>query len=302
MATKAQKIRVGSFTLASAALLAVVLIGFGGVRFWEKHDAYRVVFADSVMGLDPGARVYVNGLRVGSVDDVALSPDHLGQIIVTISVKEGTPVRTDTRAMLSFAGITGLKVIDLCGGTAAAPRLAPGSVIPVGEGTLDKLTKEAETLTSQLHVILERATTVVDNLGRLTAPQRFAGVDAILTQAQAATADLAATSATMKAIVGENRAAVHATLAEVDAAARSTRALIAGEVHRLVSEADGVVGDVGGVVTELKGVVRDNQGQVRAALRDLRQASRSFKDLARELRQRPSQLLFSDPAADRRLP
>jgi hypothetical protein len=52
----------------------------------------------------------------------------------------------------------------------------------------------------------------------------------------------------------------------------------------------------------MSGVVKQNQGQLRSALADLRRASGNFKELSRELRQKPSGLLFSRPPADRRLP
>ena len=52
-----------------------------------------------------------------------------------------------------------------------------------------------------------------------------------------------------------------------------------------------------------KGLVHDNEGIVHAAVVDLRQASRSFKELAREVRQRPSRLLFfGGSQGDRKLP
>jgi len=56
------------------------------------------------------------------------------------------------------------------------------------------------------------------------------------------------------------------------------------------------------LITDMNGVVKENQGQLRAALTDLRRASGNFKELSRDLRQRPSGLLFSKPPADRRLP
>jgi phospholipid/cholesterol/gamma-HCH transport system substrate-binding protein len=295
MTSKAQRIRIGVFTLASAGLFVLALAAFGGLRCAARRDSYRILFTESVMGLEPGARVYVNGLRVGAVTDVALAPDRAGEVVVTIGVQPGTPVRADTQAMLSFAGITGLKVIDLTGGTSASPRLPPGGVIGVGESTLDKVTKQAEALTAQAGEILRRAATVVDNVARLTAPARFTGVDAILGDLGKASADLARTAAATRAMVAEDRGALRATLASTAEAAATARELIDGPARRLV-------GDAAGGVAELRGVIHEDAAEVRAALLDLRQASRSFKELARELRQRPSRLLFAEPAAERRLP
>jgi hypothetical protein len=49
-------------------------------------------------------------------------------------------------------------------------------------------------------------------------------------------------------------------------------------------------------------MVRGNEGQLRSAVFDLRQASRNFKELSRDLKQKPSRILFSDSASERKLP
>ena len=137
MTTKAQRLRVGVFVVMSAALLAAVLIVFGGLRIWDRHQPYRILFSRSVYGLEQGAHVYLNGVRVGNVEKIAAAKEDLRRVEVMITVEDGTPIHTDTRALLQLAGITGLKVIDLREGTLGAPRLPPGSTITEGETTLD---------------------------------------------------------------------------------------------------------------------------------------------------------------------
>ena len=58
------------FTTVTLGLLGIVLVVFGGLSFWKKSDHYRIVFATSVIGLEPGAQVYLNGIKVGTVDEV----------------------------------------------------------------------------------------------------------------------------------------------------------------------------------------------------------------------------------------
>src|SRR5215510_6822547 len=111
--TKQQKIRIGLFSVAAGALLAVVLVGFAGVHFWRARDRYYVEFDSTVYGLEKGADVYLSGIRIGKVGGIGLAPHDIRRVRVAIDINEGTPVRTDTCAVLQFAGITGLKVIDL---------------------------------------------------------------------------------------------------------------------------------------------------------------------------------------------
>jgi ABC-type transporter Mla subunit MlaD len=287
MASKAQKIRVGLFTAIAGALLALVIIVFGGMRFWEGRDHYNIVFAGSVYGLEQGAHVYLNGMRVGSVSSIAPSAEDLGKVAVTVKLSRGTPVHTDTRAMLQYAGITGLKVIDLREGTLAAPMLPPGGTILQGTTALDKLEERAETLADESVQLMTRANRIVENLATLTDPERFAGLDEVVRQSRVTADNLAASSVALRAIVDENRVALRTSIGAIGDAAQ--------QIGPIVTSAGTFVG-------RIDGLVHDNEGAVRAAVFDLRQAVRSLKELAREVRQRPSRLLFSGAAADRELP
>jgi len=295
MTTKAQKIRIGLFTAVTGALLAIVVIVFGGMRFWEGRDRYTVKFEGSVMGLAHGAQVFLNGMRVGAVDDISVAPDDLDKVVVTISVKAGTPIHADTRALLQMAGITGLRVIDLRGGSLRAPRLAPGSLISQGDSLLDKLEKQAQTLVDDSTLLIGRASKVVDNLAVVTDPKQFAAMSEIMASAKLASRNLADASTGLNTMIAENRATLRQTIATVGESATTAQVMLDGQVSQLLANASDFV-------SEMKGLVHDNEGALRSAVFDLRQASRSFKELAREVRQRPSRLFFGDSQGERMLP
>jgi phospholipid/cholesterol/gamma-HCH transport system substrate-binding protein len=282
MASRSRKIRAGLFVIAAVALAAFGLLAFGGLRLLEKGDAYFVEYEGTVYGLVEGANVYLSGVRVGKVEELGVSPDDPGRVRVKIRVKRGTPVRTDTRALLQFAGITGLKVIDLRDGTAQAPPLPPGSQIAAGETILDKLEKRAEDLAAQTTALMERSNRILANVEQITDPQGelAQGARRGIAGLAAAGEQIAAAGTTLRMMVTENRAGVK----------RSVNA-----VGRIAEGADEVV-------AQLQGMLRENGGVLRSTMFDLRQASRSLKDLVREVRQRPSRLLFSGTQPDRRMP
>lgn len=290
VASRTRKIRAGLFAIAAAALAAIAVIAFGGGRVLRGGDVYFVEYEDTVYGLEDGANVYLSGVRVGSVDDIEVSPEDPRRVRVRIVVSSGAPVRTDTRAMLQFTGITGLKVIDLRGGTPAAPPLPPGSTIAAGETTLDKLEERATELADQSVQLLVRANRILDNVAVMTDP-----AGELLASARRGAAELAAAGALLRAIAGENRAAIRRSIDDVGRAARAASTLLDQRGARLAA-------DAGAAVAQLEDVIRDNGAALRAMMFDLRQASRSLKDFAREVRQRPSRLLFSDPPRERRLP
>ena len=290
MTSKAQSIRVGLFATATLVLVALVLIVFGGFRFWETSDRYRIVFDSSVIGLEPGAVVYLNGIKVGTVDSLAVEPSDLRKVAVAIDVEPGTPIRTDTRAMLQYAGITGLKVIDLRDGSTTAAPLLPGGEIPAGTGLLDKLEARAQAIVEQSAALMDRAMVLTDNLIAVTEPARLAATN------------LAELSGSLKGMIDENRAGLRQSvvtlrqsLAAFGDAANGASQLVDGQVAQLVVNA-------GDAVSSFRKLLTANEGTLRAAVFDLREASRSFKELARDVRQKPSRLLFSNAPEERKLP
>ncbi len=290
MTTKKRKIAVGIFAAASLGLLALVLVVFGGVRLLSQRDDYYITYEQSVMGLEVGATVSFNGIKVGRVGKVASDPQNLERVRVTIEVDADAPVRADTRAELKMAGITGLKAIDLRGGTASAPRLPAGSTIVAGETTLDKLEKQAKTLVDQTEELMKSARSLM-----ASAQTVMASTGTMMQSANTVAENLGKTTASLNMMVEENRSALHASILAVCEATRSTKKLLDGQVADLLGSANTVVTDLGRML-------RSNQEQLHAALGDIRTASRNFKDFSREVRQKPSRLLFSGNASERKLP
>jgi phospholipid/cholesterol/gamma-HCH transport system substrate-binding protein len=276
--------------MATLVLAAIVLIVFGGLRFWETADRYHIVFDSSVYGLEPGAQVYLNGVRAGTVERVEVDRDDIRKVAVAIKLEQGTPVRTDTRAVLQYAGITGLKVIDLRGGSSAAAVLPRGAQIATGAGLLDKLEAQAQAIADQTAALMQRANHLTDNLIAVTDD-----LGAIARPAKRAAESVAAMTESLKSVVDDNRTAVRQTLTAVRRTANTASELIDGQAAQVVAGASAFVSGLNKLVTA-------NEAPLRAAMFDLREATRSFKELVRDVRQKPSRLLFSSSPAERQLP
>lgn len=292
--SKQQKIRIGFFAVVAGALLGLVLVVFAGVHLFHHDKSYVIVFQSSVEGLQDGADVSYNGVKVGSVDDVTIDEHDFRRVRVAIDVEQDTPITTDTKAYLQIAGITGLKTLDLRSDTARAPALTEHSVIPVGLGTLDKLTKQAEDMADKANRVMDHVEHISQQTDQMVADVAKP-LQQIMRTANDATNHLASASSKLDATIDENRAAIKTTLAEVQTAAKTTTALLQNQVGRIAD-------NTGDAIGALRDAIHDDNQQLRAAMVDIRQASRTFKELARDVRAKPSRLLFSDPAPDRKLP
>ncbi|MGH6826032.1 ABC-type transport auxiliary lipoprotein family protein [Methyloceanibacter sp.] len=115
------------YALIGAFMLAVIAAGFAFVYWLENKGGfgerayYRLRFDSSVSGLQEGSAVLFNGIRVGEVTRLALDPDHPDQVIATVGVVNGTPVRSDTTVGIESQGLTGGAAVTLTGGDASSP-------------------------------------------------------------------------------------------------------------------------------------------------------------------------------------
>lgn len=167
MPTKAQKIRLTVFILLSLFALLILIGVLTSQRFLEKRDIYYIAYEDvSVGGLEIGSPVKYLGIKVGLVDDIRIDPKDVARVIITVELKVGTPIKTDARADINTVGITGLKTIEIRGGSNQAKLLKPGSYIQPGYSLTEEFTDRADVISRRLEIIM-------NNLQTFTAPENM---------------------------------------------------------------------------------------------------------------------------------
>jgi phospholipid/cholesterol/gamma-HCH transport system substrate-binding protein len=134
--TRGDLIRVGLFVAVAGAMLVGGLLWLAGSHLFRPVATYGVLFDRSVSGLNAGSFVEYQGVVVGRVRDIRLTADLPPKVEVVVDLEPRAPVRGDTVALLIGSLVTGIKFIQLQGGTAGSPPLAPGSTIP---GTVPSL-------------------------------------------------------------------------------------------------------------------------------------------------------------------
>jgi len=181
MVGRAQKIRLGIFVTLLSVLLIAALIFIAGDKLMESWDYYYITYSDvSVNGLQVGGQVRYHGIEIGKVEEIKIVPDDVTKVRVKISVSEGTPVKTDTEAHLVLVGITGLKIVELTGGSNETLLLKPGSEILPGVSILDNISGKAEVMAEKLELIMNNILEITnsDNQDRISSI--LTSVDTIL--------------------------------------------------------------------------------------------------------------------------
>ncbi|MFU8805440.1 MAG: MlaD family protein [Bradymonadaceae bacterium] len=340
MATRAQKIQLGFFFIVVAIVFAGAFIALTGAQFWENRGMYVVRYQHSVSGLELGAAVKLQGVRVGSVNKIQINPDNMEEVEVYMQVQAKTPIKTDTEAVVMTTGITGLKYIELMESTAEADLLPPGSEVKPGQSMFDQLSGKATDMSVQVALILE-------NVLHMTGPENQDRLDSILVQADEFMSNsntlsraLAGLSTIVEEILIENREPIKNLFDGLDETIRDFRRLLVSldqtvttinvvvgtlelpetmlelratnmmvqerlteiDLPQAVDDISLALGTLQALLENLSQMVNANHDQLRATMYNVRQASESLKELSRTLQQRPSRLIFDEKAEERTLP
>jgi len=164
MKTHTQKIRLGIFIFISGALLVFLILYFAANKLFEKSDIYYVSYHDvSVSGLEVGSPVNYLGIKIGTISNIFIDPQDINSIIVELSLQPGTPIKKDAYADIVSLGITGLKTIQIRGGSNEADFLKRGEFLVAGSSA-------SQEITGQASIIAEKAEKVINNLQVFTDP------------------------------------------------------------------------------------------------------------------------------------
>jgi phospholipid/cholesterol/gamma-HCH transport system substrate-binding protein len=120
---KPNYILVGAFVVILGAIVIAGVLWLGKTDYRGVYDRYEAYMRESVAGLSVNSTVKYRGVDVGRVKDISLSPDNPEEVKLTLDIAHGTPIKTDTIAVLETQGLTGLATINLTGGSRDAPPL-----------------------------------------------------------------------------------------------------------------------------------------------------------------------------------
>jgi len=139
MISNEQKIRLGVFLVISFLVLALILAVLIVPKLREEGDTYYINFkGTSVNGVNEGAPVKYQGVKIGKVSGLEVNPDNLNSVLIYLRIKKDFPVKEDMRATLQYAGITGMRFVEISGGKKKTSFVLPGGEIKTKKGLGEK--------------------------------------------------------------------------------------------------------------------------------------------------------------------
>jgi phospholipid/cholesterol/gamma-HCH transport system substrate-binding protein len=284
---------IGAFVLVlGAALIGFTLWLSSGKSYTTAYDTYLTYMNDSVAGLNLNSPVRYRGVEVGRVRKIALAPGNVEQVQLTLAIERGTPVKTDTVAVLQTQGLTGLAYVELSGGSRNAPPLQkqPGADYPVikaGPSLMTRLDTAVSSVLANLNKTSENINELLDADNRRAVRQALADLGK-LSHTLAARSSLIDSGLVDAAHTMKNTSQLTGELAQLAPRMRSS----AEAFDRMA----GQLGQAGANASQFTG---ETLPQVQQLVMQLRDLTASLQRVSDQLEQNPSVLLYGKQTAKR---
>ncbi len=300
--TKSQRARLGVFMIIGIGLLVLFAMIPVGFRLTNRTNSYYTNFraGNSLSGLEQGADIKFRGVRIGKVGEISYNPDSLSVIRAEFRIQDNFPVKSDMHAETGLVGITGLRYVEIMGGSDSAAILDPGSEIPSRVSSLSQLTGKADAVITKVELLL-------NNLAVMTHPDSITGIKRIIDN--------------VAVITGDAKTFVREVSPEVKAVAQSSRAtvdqvnLIAADVKELtgtlsqnldaqrfteiLSTIDSTAQSLKMLSENLDLTIRQTREDFTVSMENLRETMENANELSKVLAENPSLILKSDPKRER---
>ena len=152
MQKSSPELKVGILTVIAIIVLIAGTFFIGKFQWFQKTYSMEVYF-DFVSGLQEGAPVRLNGVRVGSVKIITIRPDVTPPIVVTLQLSSSAKMHKDARVFVNTLGLMGEKYIEIYAGSASEPFLKQGEPL-IGQSP------------TELQDVLNASKVVADNLAK----------------------------------------------------------------------------------------------------------------------------------------
>lgn len=301
--SRAQQARLGVFLIAGIFILALFIAIPLGIKLTDKYKKYIAYFqGESLSGLEQGSTVKFNGVPVGKVVKITYLPNDLSRVRVELKIQDDFPMKTDMIATTNAMGITGLKYIEITGGSNEAELLKNGSEIPTKKSMISTITGKAEVIMAKIELVL-------NNLNEISNPDSLQSIRKIL-------ANMETISSDVKTFVQESRPQVQqiagstgGVVSKIDSIAADIKKITGtfsrdvpiDKIGSILQKADSTTLALKILSENLSLMVRQTREDFTVGMQNIREASENTNQLTKTLAENPSLLLRSETQRERNI-
>ncbi|MFJ4113920.1 MlaD family protein [Pseudomonas sp. NPDC089758] len=302
METRAHHVLIGLVTVLVVAGAMLFGLWLTKSSVDDAFKDYEVIFNEAVSGLSRGSPVQYNGIKVGDVTSLRLDPKDPRRVLARVRLSGDTPVKEDTQAKLTLAGVTGNSFIQLSGGTPKSPELKGETgklpVIIASPSPISQLLNDSSDLVTNINLLLHNANQMFSE----TNIDRLSNTLANLEQTTRAFANQKGGISQVMDQLAQVGKQASATLAETQALMRNANTLLGTQGKQAIGSAEQAMQSLAASTATINSLLNDNResiddgaqglNQLTPAIRELRETLNSLKGISRRLEADPSGYLL----------
>jgi phospholipid/cholesterol/gamma-HCH transport system substrate-binding protein len=301
--TKSQQTRLGFFMVAGVAIACAMIAIPIGASFTNRQKTFYTYFSgESLSGLEQGAQTKFNGVPIGKVDKITYDPHDLARVRVEFKIQEDFPMKKDMFARTGAMGITGLKYVEIQGGSNDAPLLKPNSEIPSKISTMASITGKAEVIVAKVELLL-------NHLNKITEPDSLESIKKVLANLAAITNDFKGFFNTVGPDFQMVSSSVQKVMVRLDSISRDVKSLTGAlnsnlssrQIGSILGSADSTVRSVKNLTETVNLMVKQSREDFSVSMQNLRETMENANELMKVLSENPSLLLRGEQQKERDL-
>ena len=295
METRAHHVIIGLFTLLAGAGAVLFAIWISNANTSSDYRYYTVVFREAVTGLSRGSPVQYRGIAIGDITELSLDPEDPAQVLAGIRISGTAPGTRDTKARLTFTGITGNTVIELVPGDPSSPLLegdgTQAARIPSTPSPISSLRANGEDLMTNINQL-------VTNARDMLSEENAERVASTLASIEEAAGSLSGQSDDVKALVNQLTTASE----EASVLIANVNTLINEQGTRTLNNVEQTLESIASTSETLEKMLTDNsdafasgmQGlaQLEPAISELRGSLTALRSITRRMEDNPARFLL----------
>jgi len=153
------KVKVGMTIFVSVISALIILFFTIGISLDSETTDYKIIFKnESVNGLTAGSFIKLLGVQIGTVKNIKLSKDDISSIVVNVVIDKNIKLKKDMYATMNVIGITGLKYIEITGGTNLSEVIKSDGYILSKKSPFSEISDKMETMSYKVTELLTNLT------------------------------------------------------------------------------------------------------------------------------------------------
>ena len=295
METRAHHVIIGLFTLLAGAGAVLFAVWISNANTSSDYRYYTVVFREAVTGLSRGSAVQYRGIPIGDITELGLDPEDPSQVLAGIRISGTAPITRDTKARLTFTGITGNTVIELVPGDPNSPLLDDDGTqaprIPATPSPISSLLANGEDLMTNINQL-------VSNARNMLSDENAERIARTLESIEVAAGSLSSQGDDVKALVNELTAASR----EATELITNVNTLVNEQGTRTLNNVEQTLESIASTSETLEQLLVDNSdafssgmqglGQLEPAISELRGSLTALRSITRRLEDSPARFLL----------